>query len=59
MVLTDTQLLVPIYILLGAIVAMIYSLRRIILLEKKILSLEAVILNLDKKISQNVARKRK
>lgn len=53
----DTQLMIPIYVILGAVAAMIYSLRRIILLERRILNMEKMILGIDKKISQKVSRK--
>jgi len=53
----DPQIIIPIYVLLGAVAAMIYSLRRIVTLERKILRLETVILNMDKKLTQKLARK--
>ena len=53
----DPQIMIPIYVLLGAVAAMIYSLRRIVILERKILRLETVILNMDKKLTQKLARK--
>ena len=53
----DPQIIIPIYVLLGAVAAMIYSLRRIVMLERKILRLETVILNMDKKLTQKLARK--
>lgn len=48
----DTQLMIPIYVILGAVAAMIYSLRRIILLERRILSIEKTILSIDKKLTK-------
>ena len=53
----DPQIMIPIYVLLGAVAAMIYSLRRIVILERQILRLETVILNMDKKLTQKLARK--
>lgn len=48
----DTQLMIPIYVILGAVAAMIYSLRRVILLERRILSIEKTILSIDKKLTK-------
>lgn len=53
----DPQIMIPIYVLLGAVAAMIYSLRRIVMLERKILRLETVILSMDKKLTQKLAKK--
>ena len=52
MALTDPQIMIPVYVLLGAVAAMIYSLRRILLLEKKILNIETTILSVEKKLSK-------
>ena len=46
----ESQIVVLLYILLGAVAAMIYSLRRIVSMEKKILRIETAILNLEKKL---------
>lgn len=46
------------YILLGAVAAMLYSLRRILLLESKILSLEKAILEFDKKLVKHSSLKK-
>ena len=40
----ENQILIVMYILLGSVAAMLYALRRIFLLESKILSLEKTIL---------------
>lgn len=53
----DPQILVPVYVLLGAVAAMIYSLRRILLLERRILGMERAILGIDKKLSQKLMKK--
>ena len=42
--------MIPIYVLLGAVAAMLYSMKRVIGLERKILSLEKTILSIDKKL---------
>ncbi len=54
----DTQLVIVLYVLLGSVAGMLYALRRVFLLEKRILRLEQVILNMDKKISEYVKRKK-
>ncbi len=54
----DTQLVIVLYVLLGSVAGMLYALRRVFLLEKRILRLEQVILNIDKKISEYVKRKK-
>ncbi len=55
----DPQIMVPIYILLGAVAAMIYSLRRILMLERKIISLEKTIISMDKKVTDALLRRKK
>lgn len=57
MALIDPQIMIPVYVLLGAVAAMIYSLRRILLIERRILNMEKTILSIDKKISQKVVKK--
>ena len=52
----EDQMLIVMYIMLGAVAAMLYALRRIFMLEKKILSLETVILRLEESL---VGRKRR
>ena len=54
----DTQLVIVLYVLLGAVAGMLYALRRVFMLEKRILNLEQVILSVDKKISEYVKRKK-
>ena len=55
----EEQVVLLLYIVLGAVAAMVYALRRIFLLERKILGLERVILQLDKKFVDLLAKKRK
>lgn len=52
----NAQLVMVLYILLGAVAGMLYALRRVFLLEKKILNIEVLILNLDKKISARLKK---
>ncbi|MBU2589232.1 MAG: hypothetical protein KKF52_02105 [Nanoarchaeota archaeon] len=54
----ENQILIVMYILLGAVAAMLYSLRRILLLESKILSLEKAILEFDKKLVKHSSLKK-
>ena len=54
----DPHLMLILYVMLGAVVAMVYGLRRIFLLERKILALDKNILMIDKKIS-NLLESRK
>ena len=55
----EEQVVLLLYIVLGAVAAMVYALRRIFMLEKKILNLERVILDLDKKLVSVLGRKKK
>lgn len=55
----EEQVVLLLYIVLGAVAAMVYALRRIFLLERKILGLEKIILQLDKKFVDFLAKKRK
>lgn len=50
----DAQLVIVLYVLVGAVAGMLYALRRVFLLEKRILRLEEVILNIDRKISETL-----
>jgi len=54
----DAQLVIVLYVLLGAVAGMLYALRRVFLLEKRILSIESLILNIDKKISAKIKIKK-
>lgn len=54
----DTQLVIVLYVLLGAVLGMLYALRRVFMLERKILKLEEVILAFDRKLSDYVRKKR-
>ena len=54
----DTQLVIVLYVLLGAVAGMLYALRRVFMLEKRILRLEQVILNVDKKLSEYVKKRK-
>jgi len=54
----EDQIIIVMYIMLGAVAAMLYALRRIFLLEKRILSLEKLILDLDKKLAAKFGKKR-
>lgn len=47
----EDQIIIVMYVMLGAVAAMLYALRRIFLLEKRILSLEAVILRMEEKLA--------
>lgn len=47
----EDQIMIVMYIMLAAVAAMLYALRRIFLLERKILSLENVVLQFDKKLA--------
>lgn len=47
----EEQIVIVLWVILGAVAAMLYALRRIFLLEKRILSLERVIIALDKKLA--------
>ncbi len=49
----EEQVIVVLYVIVGAVAAMIYSLRRIYLLEKKILRLEELLLAFDQKLSKH------
>ena len=55
----ENQIIIVMYILLGSVAAMLYTLRRIFLLEKRILSLEKTILSFDKKLGGIVTRSKK
>ncbi len=55
----EEQVVLLLYIVLGAVAAMVYALRRIFLLEKRILSLEKVILQLDKKLMDALKPKKR
>ncbi len=55
----EEQVVLLLYIVLGAVAAMVYALRRIFLLEKRILNLERVILQLDKKLMDALKHKKK
>ncbi|MBI4447495.1 hypothetical protein HY643_00800 [Candidatus Woesearchaeota archaeon] len=57
MALIENQMLLILYVILGAVAAMIYALRRIFILERRILMLDQNILNLDKKISTHFGGK--
>ena len=55
----EEQVVLLLYIVLGAVAAMVYAFRRIFMLKKKILNLERVILDLDKKLVSVLGRKKK
>lgn len=55
----DAQLVIVLYVLLGAVIGMLYALRRIFLLERRILRIEELILNFDKKLSEYVRSKKR
>lgn len=54
----DNQMLMLMYILLGSVAAMLYALRRIFLLERKILGLEKVLLDFDGKLAALLKKKK-
>lgn len=54
----EDQIIMVMYIMLGAVAAMLYALRRIFLLEKKILGLENAVLAFDKKLEAKIGRKK-
>lgn len=54
----NAQLVIVLYVLVGAVAGMLYALRRIFLLEKRILKIEGLILSIDKKISQSFKKKK-
>lgn len=54
----DAQLVIVLYVLLGAVAGMLYALRRVFLLEKRILGIESLILGIDKKISAKMKIKK-
>ena len=53
----EDQMIIVMYIMLGAVAAMLYALRRIFMLEKKILSLEAVILRVEESLTGKKKKK--
>lgn len=55
----EEQVIILVYIILGAVLAMIYSLRRIYMMEKKILRVEQLLLEFDKKLSKHLKMKKK
>ncbi len=54
----DAQLVIVLYVLLGAVIGMLYALRRIFLLERRILRIEELILGFDKKLSESLRKKK-
>lgn len=54
----NAQLVIVLYVLVGAVAGMLYALRRIFLLEKRILKIEGLILSIDKKISQSFKKRK-
>lgn len=58
----EEHIIILVYVILGAVAAMVYSLRRIYLLEKKILRIEQLLLAFDQKLSRHlkmIKKKRK
>tara|TARA_Y100000310_G_C20227440_1_gene598632 strand:- start:193 stop:375 length:183 start_codon:yes stop_codon:yes gene_type:complete len=55
----EQQILFISYITLAAVIAMVYGLRRIFLLEKKIVSLEKTILGKKRKTAKKKTKKKK
>lgn len=47
------------YVMLGAIIGMVYSLRRVIIMERRIIDMERRIINLDNNILKLIKKRRK
>lgn len=53
----ENQIIIVLYVILGATATMLYALRRIFLLEKKILRLERVLIDFDRKLERMMRRR--